>query len=258
MASRKERDIQQDENQAERQRDDDHQALLGLLHFLELAAPDRVVRGLEELRCAVLGLCHGAGQVAAADAELDRDQPLSLFAIDRRRAGPHELAVGVGRAVVADGRTRSRSRSRGVLLSGLAVLAVVPMSDGLARPLPMAEGTTPGPGFCTTVLLPTSTGISRIRLRCCGASRPAHRDVEDLFAFDHLREGCAAQGGRTTLLTSAAARPSAGISWDRRGTPGATGRGCGRCRRPPCRARAARCSCLVARPPSCRDRGRRS
>ena len=49
----------------------------------------------------VLGLGDGAAQVAAADAELDRDQAFALLAVDGRGAGALELAVGVRRAVLA-------------------------------------------------------------------------------------------------------------------------------------------------------------
>ncbi len=60
------------------------QPAVGLLHLLEFAAPDRPVGDLEEVLGLCLGLVHGAAQVAAADAELDGDQPLALLAVDGR------------------------------------------------------------------------------------------------------------------------------------------------------------------------------
>ena len=45
-----------------------------------------------------------AGQVAPAGLELDRDEPLPLFAVDRGRAGPEERRVGRGLAVCVQRR----------------------------------------------------------------------------------------------------------------------------------------------------------
>ena len=44
VEQRVEGQVEQDEDQPQRQRDDEHQAALGLLHLLELAAPFRAVR----------------------------------------------------------------------------------------------------------------------------------------------------------------------------------------------------------------------
>ena len=100
-----ERDVQQDEDHAPATAGTMNiRRCFGLLHLLELAAPDRAIRGLEEVLGRGLGFGHGAGQVAAADAELERDQPLPLLAIDRRGAVPFELSVRVGRPVVAHRR----------------------------------------------------------------------------------------------------------------------------------------------------------
>ena len=101
----------------QRQRDDEQQAMLGLLHLLELAAPFGAVGAVEQVGRLLLGLGDGAGQIAAAHAELDGDQALALLAVNRRGARPQELAVaGRARPSSLTGVTRSRRRRRGTLL----------------------------------------------------------------------------------------------------------------------------------------------
>src|SRR4029077_6306366 len=78
--------------------------MLGLLHLLKLAAPFGPVRGAEQLGGLVLGLVDGAGQVPATDAELDRDQAVALFAVDRRGALADEVPVRIGPAPVVERR----------------------------------------------------------------------------------------------------------------------------------------------------------
>ena len=84
-------DVEQHQDHGQRGRHDEHQAMLGLLHLLELAAPHGPVRGIEELLGPLLGFGHGAGQVAVADAELEGDQPFALLAINRRSAVPLDI-----------------------------------------------------------------------------------------------------------------------------------------------------------------------
>src|SRR5689334_21610641 len=71
----------------------------GLVHVLEFAAPYSRVRSHEAFFGGLLRFGHGAGQVAAADAELDSDQSLALFASDGRSATPHEAALVVRKAM---------------------------------------------------------------------------------------------------------------------------------------------------------------
>src|SRR5205807_2763749 len=74
--------------QPDGERDDIHQPLVGLLHLRELAGPVDVI-ALGELGTILrvgdllLGFVDGRGQVAALDAELDRDIPRS----EERRVG---------------------------------------------------------------------------------------------------------------------------------------------------------------------------
>src|SRR5260370_349309 len=65
---------------------------------------DRPVGGVEEPLGASPGLVHGPAQVAAADAELDGDEALALFAVDLGRAGALERAAGVRCSVFAHRR----------------------------------------------------------------------------------------------------------------------------------------------------------
>ena len=79
-----ERQVEHDQDHAQRERDDPHQPGFGLLHLLELAAPDGTVRRLEQILGLLLRFGNRAGQVAAADAELDRDQAVALLAASIR------------------------------------------------------------------------------------------------------------------------------------------------------------------------------
>src|SRR5205823_3987610 len=76
-----------------------HQASFGLFHLLEFPTPLRSIGGVQKWLDKVFRLGHGAGQVAAAYAELDSNEPLSLFAINRGGPGPNELACFIGLAV---------------------------------------------------------------------------------------------------------------------------------------------------------------
>jgi len=73
IQERAEGQVKQNKDQPQGQRDDVQEPSFGLLHLLKLAAPFRPVRGPEELARFPLGLGYRAGQVAAADAEFDRD-----------------------------------------------------------------------------------------------------------------------------------------------------------------------------------------
>ena len=93
-ASRKaaEIQVQQQHDQRDRQRHGHAQARDGLLQIAEFADPLEAVaaRQLHLGFDGALRLEHGAAQVAAAHAELDRHVALLLLAIDERRAG-HQI-----------------------------------------------------------------------------------------------------------------------------------------------------------------------
>ena len=61
-----------------------------LFHLPELAAPLGAVRPLNQRVHLRPGLVHRPREVAAANLELDGDEPLTLFAIDSRGAGPQK------------------------------------------------------------------------------------------------------------------------------------------------------------------------
>ena len=89
----------------------------------------------------LLGLGHGAGQVAAADVELDGDQPLALVAVDVGGPGCTNEPCGSGRPSASresPGRPAgggvSRPRSFKVPFKPL------PVNDGRSRCVPVGEG----------------------------------------------------------------------------------------------------------------------
>ena len=187
--------IQQDENQAQRQRNDPHQAGLGILHFLELAGPDGAIRGLEQVLRLLPRLIDRTGQVAAANAELHRDQAFCLFAVDHRGAGLLELAVGVNGPILADGahqvaqpqprRVAERiggvgqaAADRGRSLAGAGCRRDKPRSLGLDH----------------LVVAHVHGNIEDRRFAAPPPCRPADRHVESFLSLDHLRDGLASQG----------------------------------------------------------------
>src|SRR5437868_10004889 len=102
------------------------------------------------------------------------------------------------------GVTRSRSRSRGVLLSGLEVSASAPLVAGGAIAEPNAEGTTPGPGLGTTVLLRMSTGISKIAISLLRRHFGQRTAMSNRFSPSTILDiALAPRAVATTLLTSA-------------------------------------------------------
>ncbi len=146
----------------QRHGNDEHQAMFGFLHFLELAAPFGAVGGLEQRRPIFLGLGHGAGQIAIADAELHGDQAVALFAVNGRGAGADEIALG-GRSCrcLSSGVTRSPTRRRGV---AERLLNVPP------NWLPVKAGMfMPEPNFDRPVLAPVSS--------VCGTAAAAAGDL---------------------------------------------------------------------------------
>ena len=154
-----ERQVQHDQDQAQRQRDDVHQPVLGLLHFLEFAAPLGAVGGLEQRGGLGLRLGHGAGQVALAHAELDGDQPVALLAGNGRGAGRMKLPFGSGLPWSSSGVTRSPSRRRGLAqVVERCRRTRCRVSDGMA---------TLVPGFDRPVLAPVS-GVCGIAGRAGG------------------------------------------------------------------------------------------
>src|SRR5438874_6722832 len=98
------RQVEQDKNQRQRQGNDNEQALIGFLHFLELAAPFGAIRSLEQIGGLGLGLSNGATEISAAHAELHRDQPVALLAVDRRGARADKRSLGIGHALLVEGR----------------------------------------------------------------------------------------------------------------------------------------------------------
>ena len=65
------------------------------MHLLDFAGPLGLIGGLDKGLDALVGLGDGAAEVAAADAELDGDQPLPLFAEDGGRAARSNWAFGL-------------------------------------------------------------------------------------------------------------------------------------------------------------------
>ncbi len=83
----------------EGQRDDPQQAIVGLLHLLEFAGPDDVVAlGENDAGLGVvdfsLGLRDRRGQIAVADAELDRQVAPVVLAVDV--GGPGFVSLDLG------------------------------------------------------------------------------------------------------------------------------------------------------------------
>ena len=72
--------IEHEHNKGHRRGADKQEAMFRFLHFLKLAAPFRAIGWREEIGRARLGFGDGAGQVAAAHAELDGDQAIALLA----------------------------------------------------------------------------------------------------------------------------------------------------------------------------------
>ena len=106
-------DIQEDEDHDQRNGHDEQQSMLRRLHFLELAAPHGPIRGLEKILGRRLRLGHGTRQIAPAHAEFDRNQPLPLFAVNRRSAVPFKLPVRIGGSLVPHRRNQvAKSQSR--------------------------------------------------------------------------------------------------------------------------------------------------
>ena len=86
--------LRHQEDQHQRDRHGNQQPPLGHLNLAELAAPLGAVGGLEQVGGLLLGLGHGAGQVAAAHAELGRDEAVALLAEDDRHARPQHAGAG--------------------------------------------------------------------------------------------------------------------------------------------------------------------
>ena len=115
----------------------------------------------------LLRLGNGAGQVAAADAELDRDQASRLFPIDHRGAGPFEIAAEVHGAIIAFGADHvAEPQVRGVAERiGGGGQGAADGGRGLAGP-GRRRGEPRGPA-ADTWLLPTSMGMLRMDDSLC-------------------------------------------------------------------------------------------
>src|ERR1700677_2584789 len=89
VAQRIEQTVKQHKNEKQRDRHHDQQPLLGILEIVELTGPKDLVsvRELDGLGDAPLCLLDRTTQIAAANAELDRNEPLAALAIDERSAG---------------------------------------------------------------------------------------------------------------------------------------------------------------------------
>src|SRR5262249_7721620 len=89
VGQRGEIDVQQYANEQDRQGDDHLEPRDCVLQVAKLAGPFQSVawRQLHLLGNLALGVDHGAAKIAAANAELDRDVALLLFAIDEGRTG---------------------------------------------------------------------------------------------------------------------------------------------------------------------------
>ena len=103
VAQRIEQAVEQHEDQQQADRHDDRQARLGLLQLLELAGPVDAIAGrqLHVLGDARLRLGDRAAEIAAADAEFDRDEALVALVIDVGGAG---IERDVGKLAAAEYR----------------------------------------------------------------------------------------------------------------------------------------------------------
>ena len=95
----------------------------------------------------LLGLGHGAGQIATADAELDGDQTVALFAVNGRGARADELALGVWLALVVERRDQiAQAAARGCAKMLLNVPPnLLPVSAGMPTLVPDCESPTAAP-----------------------------------------------------------------------------------------------------------------
>ena len=78
-----ERQVKEYEDQHQGNGQHHREAVFGLLHLLEFAAPLGAVRRLEQRRYFSLRFGDGAGQIALLHAELHRDEPPPLLPRDR-------------------------------------------------------------------------------------------------------------------------------------------------------------------------------
>src|SRR5438132_6303741 len=99
-----ERQIEKHADRYERQGNPEEQAALGLFHLLKLAAPFGAVGRFEQRRGLFLRLGHGAGQVAAAHTELNRDETVALLAVNRGRALADVTSFGIRAAAAVERR----------------------------------------------------------------------------------------------------------------------------------------------------------
>ena len=206
--------VEQDEDQPQRQRDDDHQPAL------------RPPPSPRTRRSSPPGRATGTGRPSPACASatalarsrprtlnLTAIMPLALLAVDGRGAGALETARW-GRA----GRPRPPARP------GRAAAAAAVLRDrvaGVASGVPDCDGGASAGArsataaaararrAATTWLLTMSTGMSRIDVSLLrSALRPAHGDVEEFLALDHLVvRPCRPGAVLMTLLTSATCTP---------------------------------------------------
>ena len=194
--------VEQHEDQAAGQRDDDLQLRLGLLHVLEFAAPLEPVGGWNQAGGFLPSLGHGAGQVAAADVELDGDQPPALFAIDIRGAELREAALRIGLPLaiagshqVDDAATRElRQVVHGGHSDALPVMGR--HMDARAQWRRPTRGAGDGRGADTRrsrvddqVVADLDGDVENGRFVGAESLGPAKGDVEAPLALDHLADG---------------------------------------------------------------------
>src|SRR5208337_214531 len=116
--------------------------------------------------------------------------------------------LGSNTKSLPNGVTRSRSRSRGVLLIGLEVSARLPATAGGGRACPFALGVMLEPCARTTWLLMMSTGMSRIELSSFRRHLGQRTAMSNSFSPSTMLDwGEAAMALLTTLLTSAVETP---------------------------------------------------
>src|SRR5271157_2857005 len=115
---------------------------------------------------------------------------------------------GSGSKSAFTGEIRSPSRSRGVLLIGLAVLATVPTTEGGGKACPLALGVNPEPCARTTWLLMMSTGMSRIEASLFRRHLGQRIETSNSFSPSTMLDMALAPTALlTTLLTSAVETP---------------------------------------------------
>src|SRR5260370_37835367 len=198
VKERPERRVEQKEDKEQRERDDNHETALGILHLLELATPDRAVRRLEAVFGSFLSLGHGTAQVSTANTKLDRDQALALLAVDTGSAVALELTSGVRRPIVPHGAyqfpQRHSRRMLGHRVGGVrqgAALRGCRYSEARRR------GDGPGSlGQHHRVVADIHGNVQDRRLAATQSLGPAYSDIEELLAFDHvgLRFGAQSAG----------------------------------------------------------------